>query len=90
MPQWNTNLNFYDDILQKYMFYGPKTIPIPVRLDPDLFGQIRMLEKAMGSYQSIGLRVIAKSSGSENTDFWMLYSMDYRFSNRKNCSRTLV
>jgi hypothetical protein len=24
LPQWKTNFNFYDDILQKYMYAGPR------------------------------------------------------------------
>jgi hypothetical protein len=41
--QWKTNLNFCCDILQKYIYDGPKSmsgIRIPVQLDPDLFSQI--------------------------------------------------
>jgi hypothetical protein len=39
LPQSKTNFNFYDDILQKYIYDGPKFVSgirIPVRLDLDL------------------------------------------------------
>jgi hypothetical protein len=59
--------NFNDDILQKYMYDGLKSmirIRIPIRLDPDLFVQIRILEKkSFGSSQPIGLRVVTKYAG---------------------------
>jgi hypothetical protein len=35
---------FFVDVLQKFMYYGPKSMlgkRIPVRLDPDLIGQIQ-------------------------------------------------
>jgi hypothetical protein len=53
LPQWKTNLNFYDDIFQKYIYDGPKAMlgkQISVCLDPDLFGQIRILERAMAVF----------------------------------------
>jgi hypothetical protein len=47
-----------------------------VRLDPDLFGQIRILERAIAvpglifhHRSQTGIRVIAKSAGSDDTDF---------------------
>jgi hypothetical protein len=50
LPQWKTNFNFYVAALQKCMYDGPKyllgiPVQIPVRLDPDLIGQIRILER---------------------------------------------
>jgi hypothetical protein len=53
VPDWQqckTNLNFYDDKFQKYMYDWPKSMKglrIPVRFDPDHFLQIWILERAL-------------------------------------------
>jgi hypothetical protein len=52
LPQWKTNFNTYDGIIQKHLNDGPivrDTDPSPV--DPDLFGHIRIREKSYGSSQ---------------------------------------
>jgi hypothetical protein len=78
-------------------------IRIPVCLDPDLIGQIQILEKKNdGSSQSIGLQVLAKSLRSVNLDFtatqWIFSftTADFQteksvcaFSNRKKVFLTL-
>jgi hypothetical protein len=50
LPQWKTNFNFHDDMIQKLMYHVPNSIlgiQIPGCLDPDLYGQIRILERTM-------------------------------------------
>jgi hypothetical protein len=54
MPQGKTNFNFYIGVLQKFMYAGPKSmlgILIPVLLDPDLIGQIRILGRTKAEWQ---------------------------------------
>jgi hypothetical protein len=61
------------------MFDGP--ISMLGSLDPDLFVQIRILQRAILQFTVIGVRVVAKSAGSENPDLTSLvcYFMDRSF-----------
>jgi hypothetical protein len=50
LPQWKTNFNFYGGVSEKFMYDWPKSlldIRIPVQMDPDLIGQVRILERTM-------------------------------------------
>jgi hypothetical protein len=47
LPQWKTNFNFSVSVLQKFKYDGSKSTHFPARLDPDLIGQNRILERAM-------------------------------------------
>jgi hypothetical protein len=67
---------------------------ILVRVDPDLIGQIRILERTSAVYSPIGLRVVANAAGSENLDFTSmdaLYSVGCSFKTvgRKKVSANL-
>jgi hypothetical protein len=47
---------------------------IPVRLDPDLIGQIRMFERIMAVHSQLDF---VKSTGSENSDFISMDALLY-------------
>jgi hypothetical protein len=99
LHQWKTHFDFYVVFAEiQYMV----VIWIPVRLNPDLLKQIRILERTwqfMLCTFSLAVRVVAKSPGSENHEFvhlWMRYFMDRSFTvkrprfKRKNVFANLV
>jgi hypothetical protein len=50
LPECKTNFNFYDDVLQNFMYCGPKSmsgIRVIIRKVLDLIDQIRTLERTM-------------------------------------------
>jgi hypothetical protein len=72
-PTCHSGKNFYVGVLKKFMYDGPESSPVGSGsnwTDQDPW-------KNYGRSQSIGLRVVAKSAGSENSCFTSMDALLY-------------